>query len=112
MDRIDRVLLAERQLTPGPDFRVRVMERVRREATAPPIPFPWLRFLAGFVGAPLLAVAALVGLQAISPDLFAAIVSLAAGVGDALDPRLPLALTTLIASALLAYWSCSLARTD
>src|ERR1700683_58327 len=45
---IDRILAAEEELIPSSGFLAATMERVREEAAMPkPIPFPWLRALAG-----------------------------------------------------------------
>jgi hypothetical protein len=49
---IDTILENEDTLIPSSGFLARVMERVEEEAataTPPPIPFPWKRFLPGFV---------------------------------------------------------------
>ena len=49
-DKIDAILTKEEELIPSSGFLARVMERVEEEAAAPPpIPFPWKRFLPGFV---------------------------------------------------------------
>jgi hypothetical protein len=49
---IETILENEDTLIPSSGFLARVMERVEEEsavAVAPPIPFPWKRFLPGFV---------------------------------------------------------------
>ncbi len=47
---VDRILGAEEGLLPSSGFVAAVMERVRKEATAPaPIPFPWKRMAPGLV---------------------------------------------------------------
>jgi hypothetical protein len=47
MDDIDRMLTSEALVEPSPDFTLRVMAAVQREASAPPpIPFPWRRIAA------------------------------------------------------------------
>ena len=49
-ERIDAILGAEEELVPSSGFLAAVMERVQAEAAAPPpIPFPWKRFVPGFV---------------------------------------------------------------
>lgn len=49
-DAIDTILNNEDTLIPSSGFLAQVMERVEEEASAPqPIPFPWKRFLPGFV---------------------------------------------------------------
>ena len=49
-DKIDTILTNQEELMPSSGFLARVMERVEEEAAAPPpIPFPWKRFLPGFV---------------------------------------------------------------
>ncbi len=110
MDRIDRILVTEQELTPGPDFGTRVMEAVRREADAPPIPFPWARFVVGFVVAPPLLLIALWWLQPLLRSAFEG------GLGPlwmaAADPRFVWAVTLLALSSPLVFWFCELARTD
>ncbi|HXR40660.1 MAG TPA: hypothetical protein VN776_16270 [Terracidiphilus sp.] len=50
LDRIDEILFSEEEILPSSGFLAAVMERVEREASAPPpIPFPWKRALPGFV---------------------------------------------------------------
>ena len=50
MNDLDRILAEEEELQPMTGFSTRVMRAVREEATAPePIPFPWARFLPGFL---------------------------------------------------------------
>lgn len=49
-ERIDEILGGEPELVPSSGFAAAVMERIRHEAAAPPpIPFPWKRFVPGFV---------------------------------------------------------------
>jgi hypothetical protein len=49
-DRLDAILADEEDIVPSSGFLARAMERVEDEVTAPPaIPFPWKRFLPGFV---------------------------------------------------------------
>jgi hypothetical protein len=49
-DRLDAILADEGEIVPSSGFLARVMDRIEDEATAPPpIPFPWKRFLPGFV---------------------------------------------------------------
>jgi hypothetical protein len=49
-DRLDAILADEGGIVPSSGFLARVMDRIEDEATAPPpIPFPWKRFLPGFV---------------------------------------------------------------
>ena len=40
---LDRALSAEPDIVPSSGFTAAVMESVRAEATAPPLPFPWHR---------------------------------------------------------------------
>ena len=48
-DDLDRIL-SETEILPSSGFAASVMAAVRREAEAPPpIPFPWKRFVPGFV---------------------------------------------------------------
>lgn len=56
-DDLDRILSAEEELQPSPGFPHAVMAAVRREASSPPIPFPWRRALPGLAatGAALVA---------------------------------------------------------
>jgi hypothetical protein len=50
LGRLDAILADEGEIVPSSGFLTRVMDRVEEEATAPPpIPFPWRRFLPGFV---------------------------------------------------------------
>jgi hypothetical protein len=50
MEAIDRILAGEEELIPSSGFLAAVMERVNREAAAPPpIPFPWKRAIPGIV---------------------------------------------------------------
>ncbi|UWZ85361.1 hypothetical protein [Occallatibacter riparius] len=49
-NRLDAILAEEGEIVPSSGFLARVMEKVEDEVTAPPpIPFPWKRFLPGFV---------------------------------------------------------------
>jgi len=49
-ERMDEILGAEDELVPSSGFLASVMERVRKEAAAPPpIPFPWKRAVPGIV---------------------------------------------------------------
>jgi hypothetical protein len=49
-DRLDAILADEGEIVPSSGFLARVMDKVQDEVTAPPpIPFPWKRFLPGFV---------------------------------------------------------------
>jgi hypothetical protein len=49
-DRLDAILADEGEIVPSSGFLSRVMDKVQEEAIAPPpIPFPWKRFLPGFV---------------------------------------------------------------
>ena len=50
-DELDRILSREEELLPSSGFAVAVMEGVRTEASAPPIPFPWKRALPGLAAA-------------------------------------------------------------
>ncbi len=110
MDRIDRILLAERELNPGANFRARVMEEVRLESEAPPIPFPWRPFLWGFVGLPTALLAVLWWFEP----------ALALPEGGTLErllelsvhPALALASTALLATWLLAFCSYRLLVED
>ncbi len=50
MNELERILANEEELQPMTGFSTRVMRAVREEATATtPIPFPWARFLPGFL---------------------------------------------------------------
>lgn len=61
MDELDRILSAERFVTPSPDFASSVMRAIRHEAAAPPvIPFPWRRMM------PIIAAAAVLTIAAVS----------------------------------------------
>ena len=49
-DDIERLLADEDEITPSAGFMASVMEAVEREATSPPpLEFPWLRALPGFL---------------------------------------------------------------
>jgi hypothetical protein len=49
-DRLDTILAREDEIVPSSGFLGRVMDKIEDEATAPPpIPFPWKRFIPGFV---------------------------------------------------------------
>lgn len=49
-DRLDAILADEGEIVPSSGFLARVMDKVEDEVAAPPpIPFPWKRFLPGFV---------------------------------------------------------------
>jgi hypothetical protein len=49
-DRLDAILAHEDEIVPSSGFLSRVMDKVEEETVAlPPIPFPWKRFLPGFV---------------------------------------------------------------
>lgn len=50
MDELDRILAADDPLVPSAGFTARVMAAVDAQASEPPLPFPWARFLLG-VGA-------------------------------------------------------------
>ncbi len=55
---IDRILAVEDEITPSPRFLASVMAAVEREAaTLPPLEFPWIRALPGFL-ATIVAIAA------------------------------------------------------
>lgn len=103
MDRIDRILLAERELTPSSDFASRVMESVHAEEGPPPIPFPWLPFALGFVALPALLLAALWFGQPLWAGLLDA---------DVVDPRLLWGLALMAASVLAGLWSFQLVSGD
>lgn len=61
-DKLDAILQSEETLEPSSGFLTSVMERVQKEAVAPPpIPFPWKRFLPGAV-----LLAALLGWSAVN----------------------------------------------
>lgn len=88
---IERILRAEELVEPSPWFSRRVMESVRREATAAPAPieFPWRRWLAGIAacGALIAAGAAALSSSAGEPRLPAlalgdpALAAVASGLG-------------------------------
>lgn len=47
---IDRILASDVTITPSPAFLATVMTAVQRESTAlPPLAFPWLRAMPGFI---------------------------------------------------------------
>ena len=49
-DRLDAILADEGEIVPSSGFLARLMDKIEDEAVAPPpIPFPWKRFLPGFV---------------------------------------------------------------
>lgn len=49
-DRLDAILADEGEIVPSSGFLAQVMGKIADEAVAPPpIPFPWKRFLPGFV---------------------------------------------------------------
>lgn len=59
-DDIDRILSKEQEIIPSSGFLGSVMDAMQREATAPPIPFPWKRALPGLTAAGLALVSVLV----------------------------------------------------
>lgn len=60
-DDIDKILASETEIAPSPTFLDSVMQAVEREATmTPPLQYPWVRALPGFL-ALLVAFAAVVG---------------------------------------------------
>ncbi len=59
-DELDSVLSKEDEIVPSSGFTASVMEAVHLEASAPPIPFPWLRALPGIIVSGLMLVAVLV----------------------------------------------------
>lgn len=59
-DDIDRILSKEQEIIPSSGFLGSVMDAMQREATAPPIPFPWKRALPGLIAAGLALVSVLV----------------------------------------------------
>lgn len=59
-DDIDRILSKEQEIIPSSGFLGSVMDALQREATAPPIPFPWKRALPGLTAAGLALVSVLV----------------------------------------------------
>ena len=59
-DDIDRILSKEQEIIPSSGFVGSVMDAIQREATAPPIPFPWKRALPGLTAAGLALVWVLV----------------------------------------------------
>jgi hypothetical protein len=48
-EEIDLVLVRDDNIVPSSGFAASVMEAVTREATTPPIPFPWKRALPGLI---------------------------------------------------------------
>lgn len=57
-DDINRILASEQEITPSPEFLASVMSAVTRQAgSLPPLEFPWIRALPGFLAA-IVAVAA------------------------------------------------------
>ncbi|HEV8396145.1 MAG TPA: hypothetical protein VGQ37_17815 [Vicinamibacterales bacterium] len=72
---LDRALSAEPDIVPSSGFAAAVMESVRAEATAPPLPFPWHRawpLAAGLAAAVVWMVASQFGPAAAlpGPDVF------------------------------------------
>jgi hypothetical protein len=63
-DDIDRILAGDEDVLPSSGFEISVMEAVVKEATAPPpLEFPWLRALPGFIALlVVLAVAIWIGI--------------------------------------------------
>lgn len=59
-DDIDRILSKEQEIIPSSGFVGSVMDAMQREATAPPIMFPWKRALPGLTAAGLALVWVLV----------------------------------------------------
>ena len=53
---LDRYLAGSPSIVSSSGFTANVMEAVRREATTPPIPFPWKRTIPGLAAAALLLV--------------------------------------------------------
>lgn len=113
MDRIDRLLLAEEELTPTPDFQARVMEAVRDQAPdqveMPPLPFPWLSLVLGFGVVPLLTLAALWWLLPLVPAQLQLVAFELLNSVDLVDPRWLWTLGIAGGSALVVVWSYQLA---
>lgn len=67
-DDIDRILAGDEDVLPSSGFEISVMEAVVKEATAPPpLEFPWLRALPGFIALLMvLAVAIWIGIGALN----------------------------------------------
>ena len=109
MDRIDRILLAEQELTPSASFAGRVMDAVRAQAETPPLAFPWKSFVLGFALLPMLAALCLWWLVQLVPlPLQLGLQEVAAGPA-AVDPRWLWVAAVLAGSALLVFWSYRLA---
>jgi hypothetical protein len=97
-DDLDRILASEEPLIPSSGFAAAAMERVRESAAAPPLPFPWPRFLFGLLV--MLALSGLCGWAAVRLHVPEAL-----GTGLALlsDPRLLLPLAEAGASLAGTY---------
>jgi len=64
-DDLDRILSSQQEIIPSSGFVDAVMDAVRRESEAPPMPFPWKRALPGLFAACFTLVSVLVA--AITP---------------------------------------------
>ncbi|HEY0510446.1 MAG TPA: hypothetical protein VGH73_00990 [Thermoanaerobaculia bacterium] len=99
---LDRILASEQPLAPSSGFVASVMERALERASAPPLPFPWRRFLFGLLVS--LALGGICGWIAVRLPLMDA---LAGAVGAALaafaDPRLSPALAEAAAALAGTY---------
>jgi hypothetical protein len=59
-DQLDQYLSSDDVLTPSSGFAAGVMEAVREASSEPPpLPFPWLRFVAGLIACSVVSVSAI-----------------------------------------------------
>ncbi len=102
MESMERALLTDEELKPGPRFTHAVMEAVRREAEPPPIRFPWAAVWAGAAVGLALGLPALLGLGGAVGATPSELASWLAE-GLALAPRLSWVVAVAVGSALLAW---------
>ena len=100
-DDLDRILASEELLVPSSGFAASVLERVRESAAAPPLPFPWRRFLLGLLAT--LALGGVCGWTAVRLQVLEAL-GAALGAFAGLHLALPLAgaVLSLVGTYLLA----------
>lgn len=110
MESMERALLTDQELTPGPRFTDAVMAAVRREAELPPIAFPWRALATGAAVGLALALVILLSLDsgsgAIAPELVSGLAE-----GLLRDPRLLWLLAVCAASVFLAWLPVELVET-
>jgi hypothetical protein len=88
-DELDRVLYSEDLLEPSSSFAGTVMDAVRADAAAPPMRFPWVRFVAGVAACGVAAFAgASIPLGTMAPEVGYAAAALVASLGLVSLPRL------------------------